>query len=462
MASVVQRGTHYCVVYLYTDENGNRKQKWESWATKAEAQKRKKEIEYKEEIGSFVVPQCHTLNDLLAEYISLYGKNTWALSTYQANVSLIEHYIAPYLGQMKLTDITTRVLEQYYQKMLKVKAVAPTIGKQKNEYVTASTVRQLHKVLRNCFEQAIKWELIERNPCLHATLPKVTPKKRDIWTADVLFHAMDVCDDARLKVALNLAFACSLRMGELLGLTWDCVDISPESIESGKASIYINKELQRANREVMKTLENKDVIQIFPALNSQTTTVQLLKSPKTLSSIRKIFLPKTVAEMLVSWKAEQDMVRESLGAEYTDYNLVLAGPLGMPTESATINAALHKLIEENDLPHIVFHSLRHSSITYKLKLNGGDVKSVQGDSGHSQANMVTDVYSHILDEDRRTNAQRFEEAFYANKGKDVVPTAEAAPKADTSAEGKADAEIVAKILANPEMAALLKTLAKSL
>jgi integrase len=273
---------------------------------------------------------------------------------------------------------------------------------------------------------------------------------------------MDVCDDARLKVALNLAFACSLRMGELLGLTWDCVDISPESIESGKASIYINKELQRANREVMKTLENKDVIQIFPALNSQTTTVQLLKSPKTLSSIRKIFLPKTVAEMLVRWKAEQDMVRESLGAEYTDYNLVLAGPLGMPTESATINAALHKLIEENDLPHIVFHSLRHSSITYKLKLNGGDVKSVQGDSGHSQANMVTDVYSHILDEDRRTNAQRFEEAFYANKGKDVVPTAEAAPKADTPAEGKPDAEIVAKILANPEMAALLKTLAKSL
>ena len=63
------------------------------------------------------------------------------------------------------------------------------------------------------------------------------------------------------------------------------------------------------------------------------------------------------------------------------------------------------------------HSLRHSSITYKLKLNGGDVKSVQGDSGHAQAKMVTDQYSHILDEDRRTNAQRFEEAFYSGKGR---------------------------------------------
>ena len=43
------------------------------------------------------------------------------------------------------------------------------------------------------------------------------------------------------------------------------------------------------------------------------------------------------------------------------------------------------------------------------------IKSVQGDSGHAQVKMVTDVYSHILDEDRRLNAQRFEEAFYQHK-----------------------------------------------
>ena len=49
-----------------------------------------------------------------------------------------------------------------------------------------------------------------------------------------------------------------------------------------------------------------------------------------------------------------------------------------------INRAFNKLIKENGLPHVVFHSLRHSSITYKLKLNGGDMKSVQGDSGHAQ------------------------------------------------------------------------------
>ena len=43
------------------------------------------------------------------------------------------------------------------------------------------------------------------------------------------------------------------------------------------------------------------------------------------------------------------------------------------------------MIQEHDLPKVVFHSLRHSSITYKLKLNGGDIKAVQGDFGHAQA-----------------------------------------------------------------------------
>ena len=94
---------------------------------------------------------------------------------------------------------------------------------------------------------------------------------------------------------------------------------------------------------------------------------------------------------------------------------MICGATGFPVESSTIESDLKKLIRKHDLPDVVFHSLRHSSITYKLKLNGGDVKAVQGDSGHSQTSMVTDVYSHILDDDRRMNAQLFEEEFYSNR-----------------------------------------------
>lgn len=280
--------------------------------------------------------------------------------------------------------------------------------------------------------------------------------------APTLFHALEVCEDERLKLAINLAFACSLRIGELLGLTWDCVDISPESIAAGKAYVYVNKELQRVDKSVMKALGKKDVLRVFPELRESNKTVLVLKKPKTATSTRKIFLPKTVAEMLVEWKREQDFTKEALGNEYADFDLVMANGLGMPTEQSRITALFAELIEKNDLPKVVFHSLRHSSITYKLKLNGGDIKSVQGDSGHAQAQMVTDQYSHILDDDRKNNAALFEKAFYSGKGSDGIES-----PAETGSEAKAapsgvDPDLLAKILSNPEMAALLTSLAKSL
>ena len=336
-------------------------------------------------------------------------------------------------------------------------------GKRKHQFVSPSTVRSVHKILRSAFEQAVKWELMEKNPCIYATLPKYTSKKRDIWTAETLFRALKVCDDPKLRLCINLSFSCSLRLGELLGLTWDCVDISPESIDAGRASIYINKELQRVDVASLNALENKNVITRFPSLSSRCTTVQVLKSPKTDSSIRTIFLPKTVAEMLVQYKAEQDMTRDALGTEYADYNLVIAGPLGMPTEQSTINGALKRLIEKNDLPKVVFHSFRHSSITYKLKLNGGDIKAVQGDSGHAQASMVTEQYAHILDDDRRLNAQRFDDFFYQHQGAEPeMPHQTAQSIPENSAVDADAAAALTKLLANPSMAELIKNLAKNL
>ena len=463
MASIVKRNNRYCVVYTYKHTNGTLKQKWETFTDLADAKNRKKEVEYKESVGTFVAPQCRTLKDLLTEYVALYGKTKWALSTYQSNTALISNYIVPLIGSMKLQDLTTRVIEGYYQRLLKYEAVDPMCGKRQHQYVSPGTVRSVHKILRSAFEQAVKWELMEKNPCIYATLPKYTAKKRDIWTAETLFHALEVCDDPRLRLCINLSFSCSLRLGELLGLTWDCVDISPESIEAGRASIYINKELQRVDFASLNALENKNVITRFPSISSRCTTVQVLKSPKTDSSIRTIFLPKTVAEMLVQYKAEQDMTKDALGAEYADYNLVVAGPLGMPTEQSTINGALKQLIEENDLPKVVFHSFRHSSITYKLKLNGGDIKAVQGDSGHAQASMVTEQYAHILDDDRRLNAQRFDDFFYQHHGAEPeMPHQTAQSIPENSAVDADAAAALTKLLANPSMAALIKNLAKNL
>jgi integrase len=272
---------------------------------------------------------------------------------------------------------------------------------------------------------------------------------------------MEVCDDDYMKLALNLAFAGSLRIGELLALTWDCVDISEEAVEEGRAYIYINKELQRVSKAAIQELDGKDILLIFPEESKRCKTVRILKTPKTESSVRKIFLPKSVAQMLNEWRKNQNEIKDVLGEEYQDYGLVMATTYGLPTSGSYIRKRLQRLIEEHNLPPVVFHSLRHTSVTYKLKLNGGDIKAVQGDSGHSQVSMITDVYSHIIDDDRRKNAELFEEAFYEKKNLDhqIHDTPEG--KTMKVPEG-VDAELLAKVLANPEMAALLTSLAKGL
>lgn len=69
------------------------------------------------------------------------------------------------------------------------------------------------------------------------------------------------------------------------------------------------------------------------------------------------------------------------------------------------------------------------------------------------------MYSHIIDDDRRLNAQRFEEQFYQGRGQ--TQTVEV-PTEAVSEASQSDQEMLLKLLANPEMAALLKSLAKNL
>lgn len=117
----------------------------------------------------------------------------------------------------------------------------------------------------------------------------------------------------------------------------------------------------------MNVLENKDVLRVFPAVLVSDSTMLVFKKPKTQSSIRRVWLPETVARMLVAWKKQQEEQKKHLGSEYHDYNIVLALPNGRPMEGQVISRLFNALIRKNDLPKVVFHSLRHSNTTYKLK-----------------------------------------------------------------------------------------------
>lgn len=414
MASIIKRKKNYSVVYNYVDENGETKQKWETWRSHKDALKRKAEIENQQYTGTFLPPSNQKISEFLYDFVSLYGEKKWGVSMYDSQTALIANYINPIIGDMEVQAVTPRVVDSYIQTLQKTKSVSTKTRKATTTYVSDKTIEKIIKLLRCAFKQAVRWELVAKNPFDNVVLPKVEYKKRDIWTADMIRTALDQCTDSKLYVAMNLAFACSLRMGEILGLTWSNVHISDEEIADDNAYVYIDKELARASKRAIEMLGQKDIYHVFTPLFPNTSTRIILKKPKTDSSIRKVWLPKTLAYILREWKSAQDELRALLRDEYQDYDLVVALANGRPCEDRVILKSFEKLREKAGLPKVVFHSLRHSSTTYKLKLNHGDLKATQGDTGHAQIEMITQVYAHILDEDRKINAQKFESAFYAN------------------------------------------------
>jgi len=451
------------VIYKVKDENGKYHQKWEIYATKTEAETRRKEVEYRIAVGNFEVPKCVRLQELLEEYIKIYGSDKWSVTTYSGNVSLINNYIIPTIGNTKITEINNHFLEKYYKKLLDMPAVNSTRNADgSGGTITPSTVFEIHKVLRSCFRQAVKWDMMEKNPAVDATVPKAKKQEREIWTAEMLMQALEACDNKMLKIAFHLAFTATLRIGELLGLTWDDMDISEEAIADNKAYVIINKQVERVSKDAIEALNSKEIIMIFPSQKKNNKTVRVLKSPKTDSSKRKVFIPKSVAQCLIDLKKDQEEIIEALGNEYQNYNLVMATTFGLPIGDSYLRTKMQDIIDELGLPDVVFHSLRHTSVTYKLKLSGGDIKAVQGDSGHAQADMVTEVYGHILDEDRRKNAELMENAFYNKENLNPQMKAQDEGNSTITVPDGVDAELLMKVLGNPEMAALLTSLAKTM
>ena len=456
MASIIKRKKSYSVVYNYITETGETKQKWETLRNYQDALKRKAEIENDQHKGTFVPPSNQTVREFLYDFVTMYGEQKWGVSMYDGCTGLIENYINPIIGDLKIQSITTRTTDEFVLTLQKTPAVGTcTRPNTDGKMVTDKTIEKIIKLLRCAFGQAVRWELISKNPFEHTLVPKTTYERRDIWDADTIMKALNECEDSRLYIAMNLSFACSLRIGEVLGLTWDNVHISDEDIAGDNAWIYIDKELERASKRSLEALGEKNIIKVFPSLMPNTSTRVVLKTPKTDSSVRKVWLPKTLAHILREWKNAQDELKEYLGDEYQDNNLVVALQNGRPCENRVISKEFEKLKAKAGLPNVVFHSLRHSSTTYKLKLNHGDLKATQGDTGHSQVDMITNIYAHILDEDRKINAQKFETAFYGTRDLREVRSPDAPAPAETPAQTVDLNALIEQLQKNPELAATL-------
>ena len=112
MAFIRKRGKKFSVIYRIKDDKGKERQTSETFATQKDAERRKKEIEYKMAVGRFEAPKCTTLEELIEEYVRIYGHDKWGVSTYAGNLSLINNYIIPTIGKTKLAGINTHFMEK--------------------------------------------------------------------------------------------------------------------------------------------------------------------------------------------------------------------------------------------------------------------------------------------------------------------------------------------------------------
>lgn len=457
MASIVKRGKTYSVVY-YEGEGKNKHQVWESGLSYNTAKSRKAQIEYEISQNIHIDSNDLTVEQFLYDFIEKYGEKRWAASTYDGNVGLMENYVFPYLGDKKLSSIKTKTVDDYYYFLENEAEPVTNPGKPRREKVGASTIIDIHKVLRCAFNKAVKWELIAKNPFLNATVPEHKEKQRGALTPEQLFKVLEFTDRPQvydyymIHCAINLAFACCMRGGEIGGAQW-------ERYDSQNRTLYIDRVIDRVNKKMVEKLTKMDVQFKFPNLYPGTRTMIVLKQPKTDGSIRNVYIPETVANKLNTlFNLQREMKRE-LGEEgYMDYGLIICQANGRPIMTEHLNKRFKEiLIEMNDpdidTDDIVFHSIRHTSAGAKLRISSGDLKAVQGDGGWSTPDMVTKRYAHILDEDRQNLASEMEERFYQNKGKLTVPK-------EMSSEIKTENEdlnkIAAMITSNPEL--LMKVL----
>ena len=147
MASIIKRKKNYSVVYNYVDENGETKQKWETWHTHKEALKRKAEIENQQHTGTFLPPSNQTITEFLYDLVSLYGEKKWGVSMYDGQTALIANYINPIIGDMEVQAVTPRAVDGYIQTLQKTKSVSTKTRKAVTTYVSDKTIEKIIKLL---------------------------------------------------------------------------------------------------------------------------------------------------------------------------------------------------------------------------------------------------------------------------------------------------------------------------
>lgn len=305
----------------------------------------------------------------------------------------IRLHIKPYLAAVKLGELDTHTVQKYFNTLLTSGKKVPTrdnagkIIKKDGKTVyedaplSAKTVKNVHGVLHGALRQAVINHYISLNPADgdFCKLPKIQKQEIKPLNEKQIADFMRTIQGDPFEDVFLVTLFTGLRQGEVLGLTWDCVDF-----DSGM--LTINKQMQLHQDKGMKAY------QLVPTKNSK---------------VRTITAAPFVMERLKHQRIEQAKQRLLAGPLWQQSDLVFTGTTGAPITKPTIYRAFKKAAARIGRPDARFHDLRHSYAVAAIR-SGDDIKTVQGNLGHATAAFTLDVYGHVTDEMKQDSASRME------------------------------------------------------
>ena len=426
MASILRRGDSYSVRFKYKDHAGRICEGWESFKTKKEAQDRKISVEKELLDGTFLIPDAMTVAEMLYKWLPIQSsKHKWAPKTYTHTVAMIQNLVVPYLGKKQIQKVQTYDLEQFYATLSRTprglykQGVKQTLtDKQKRQFLTGASIREVHAMLKTAFSYAVEWGLLLKSP-IPREAPKSTSEERAIWDEKTMLAALQTMTDPTLHLAVHLSMILSLRVGEILGLQPGDLDFDAAD---GRGAISVNKALQRADKVALSKIDPTQIYHTFPDRREGSKSSLILKRTKTKKSNRILYMTKPLKEEFLAWLEKMKQDEQSAPEKYSNCGQLFRLPDGLPIAPDVLTKWYRMWRAEHpEFEKIVFHGLRHSSATYQLLQSGGDFKSVQGNTGHATATVLMDTYAHTQDKPRLELTEKIEADFYTQDVVDAKP-----------------------------------------
>ena len=302
-----------------------------------------------------------TVGDHLEQWLEDVVKPSASHRTYSTNAQQVRTHIAPTLGRIKLKGLRKAQIDRLYREKL-------------DSGLSPSTVRRIHAVLHRALEEAVKGDLIPRNPAAHANKPKV--KQEEIEPLDTSQAAafLKAAKGDRFEALYILCLMCGLRQGEALALHWRDIDLD-------EGTLRVNLQLQRVRGGGgLRFSEPKN------------------------ASRRTVGLPQRAVSALRSHRKRQSEEKLAAGPLYRDEGLVFASGHGTPIDAQNVVNRYYKpLLKRAGLPPIRFHDLRHSCLSL-LAQRGEPIRDLQALAGHATAAFTLQRYTHHYDASARRTA----------------------------------------------------------